>query len=104
MSADRTEIKCESIEFEIDRSSPLATGASIGHGLLMPFVKAIEADMQPVERVHLWTGLFAATLGMMTAAVGPDDAEAIYHSLHRAFDEARGIQQLQSMQGAKGVH
>jgi hypothetical protein len=94
----------EPVEIAIDKSQPLLTGTAIADGLLMPIMKQIEADMQPLERVHLWTGLFAATLGMMTAAVGPDDAEVIYHSLRRAFDEARGIQQMQSMQGANGVH
>lgn len=105
MSAEHSKSIPEAIEFEIDRSSPIATGASIGDGLLMPVMRHLEAGMpEHRDRVHLWTGLFAATLGMMAASVGPDDAEVIYQGLRGAFDEARKIESVQAAAPANGVH
>ena len=93
------------IEIEIDASNPLGTGTAIAHLLVMPFMNSAEADLpQHVDRVQLWTGLFAATLGMMAASVGPDDSEAAYLALRGAFDQVRSIQAMQAIEPAKGVH
>lgn len=86
---------------EIDAENPLEAGAQVADQLAMPIMKGLEDGMDHLARVHLWTGFFSATLGMMTAAVGPDDAEVIYHALRGAFDEAR---QIRVMPEAKGVH
>lgn len=94
----------KTVEVEIDLSQPMLTGTRIAHALVMPMANSCEADMpEQVDRVHLWTGLFAATLGMMTAAIGPDDAEAVYLALRGAFDEARRIESA-AVPGSMGVH
>lgn len=100
----RTAFTVKKLEVEIDPAQPLAAGTSIAHALVMPFAHACEAEMpEHLDRVHLWTGLFAATLGMMTAAIGPDDAETVYQGLRGAFDEARRIDAA-TVQASTGVH
>lgn len=81
---------------ELDTSEPLRCGAQIADRIVMPLMRQVEQSMDHGARVELWTAMFAATLGMMTAAVGPDHAEAIYLSLRRAFDEARQIDAAQA--------
>lgn len=89
---------------EIDGADPMAAGAQVADQAVTPVMRYLERDMTPRQRAQLWTGLFASTLGMMTAAIGPDDAEAVYIGLRGAFDEARGIQALQVANPSTGGH
>jgi len=81
-----------SMQIEID-DDPMTAGGQIVDAAAVPILKDLAAMRFDDEdgRMRLWCGALATLLAVMTAQVGPDAAEAIFHGLDGAFDEARRV-------------
>lgn len=75
-------------------------GANLAEVSLLPSLRFNSPSMTHEQRAQLYAGLMGALLGYMTADLGPDDAETLFHGFNDAFDAAREIKAKITMQQA----
>lgn len=87
----------------IERIQPgnfVEAGANLAEVSLLPSLRFNSPGMTNEQRAQLYAGLMGALLGYMTADLGPDDAETLFHGFNDAFDAAREIKAKIAMQQA----
>lgn len=77
-----------------------ALGARLGEVSLLPALRLNLPAFEHVQRAQIYAGLLGAVLGYMSADIGPDDAEVVFHGFDNAFNEARAMRE----QRAKGMN